>query len=501
MEFIMKKLVLSFLFLTGYQLQAAESHAAQVDGQVVISFPEEKDPKGRIVREEAFYSLAALNQFGYFEGALEFHKQRSKNPITCPVFKDVFDNLTELIACQTQEAYNAKLAEYALSDLVQLYLAAHFLQLKDFNQNEIQFNRLSLMFQKLFALLETASLDNHDSFMLIDNNPALKKSLIKKIAWSLKRTLQGHTRSVDSATFSPNGLLLATASDDGTVRLWDTRTDACVCILQGHTGSVISFEFSLDGLLLATASDDGTVRIWNPQTGRCLHTLQGHTGSVISVKFNRPDRSLLATASWDRTVRIWNPQSGACLHTLQGHTGLVCLAAFSLDGLLLVTVSWDRTARIWDAQSGACLHTLQGHTGLVCSAAFSDDGRLIVTASWDRTARIWDAQTGVCVHTLQGHTGLVCSAAFFPSGQSIATASDDGTVRLWHNNFSKAGLTLEQALERPIQDVICVARTGKTLTEFKRDQTRKTQLKIVAGTVVITAALAAIAYKLWNWSK
>jgi WD40 repeat protein len=120
--------------------------------------------------------------------------------------------------------------------------------------------------------------------------------------------LEGHTQLVYGVAFSHDGQLLASASGDETVKLWNLSSGN-EQKLKGHTHSVYSVAFSHDGQLLASASCDRTVRLWNPVTGEELQKLEGHTDAVSSVVFSH-DGQQLASASYDKTVRLWNPAAG-----------------------------------------------------------------------------------------------------------------------------------------------------------------------------------------------
>jgi hypothetical protein len=138
-----------------------------------------------------------------------------------------------------------------------------------------------------------------------------------------------------------------------TARLWDPATGKHLRTLAGHYGGVRGVAFSPDGRLLATASDDETVRLWDPATGKRLRTLAGHTGPVRGVAFS-PDGRLLATAN-GRTARLWDPATGERLRKPTGRG--VDRVAFSPDGRLLATAN-GRTARLWDPATGERLRTL-----------------------------------------------------------------------------------------------------------------------------------------------
>lgn len=244
------------------------------------------------------------------------------------------------------------------------------------------------------------------------------------------KTLRGHFSRVWTIAFSPDGQMLASGSDDQTIRLWNAHDGTCLTVLQGHTGGVTSVRFSPNGQILASASEESSIRLWSVDRGTYLKTLQGYTSWVRAVAFS-PDGQILASGSDDRTVRLWEVKTGTCRKTLQGHTGWVTSLSFSPNGQTLASGSEDASVRLWSVQDGTCFKLLQGHSSCVWEVAFNPDGQTLASGSADLSARLWDVQGGTCLKTLQGQTSGVTSVSFSPDGSMLASGSYNALVRLW----------------------------------------------------------------------
>ncbi len=305
-------------------------------------------------------------------------------------------------------------------------------------------------------------------------------------------SMTGHTDTVYSVAFSPDGHTLATASADRTVILWDLTTPAPLARvgrpLTSHTAPVYSVAYSPDGHTLATGSADRTVILWdlsdpvNPV--RIGRPIAGHTGAVHSVAYS-PDGHTLATAGEDRTVILWDlddPVNPVRIgQSLTGHTGTVYSVVFSRNGNTLATAGHDQTVILWDLSDPATPtrigQPLTGHTGTVPSVAFAPDGHTLATASWDRTVILWDLTTLAnpvrIGRPLTGHTGPVYSVALAPDGYTLATAGGDGTVFLWDLADPATPARIGQPLAGHTGPVYSVAFTpdGRTLATAATDGT------------------------------
>jgi WD40 repeat protein len=301
-------------------------------------------------------------------------------------------------------------------------------------------------------------------------------------------TCRGHTGEITGVAFDPKGKRIASASWDGSIKIWDAATGELLGTLKGHKGRLEGVAFSPDGERVASAGWDHTVKVWDVAAGKIVHNLTGHQREVAAVAFS-PDGKRLASASWDKTARLWDAATGRLLHTLREHPErLFCVAfspdsrrlatgssdlrlwdantgerlgicsappvepliwvggvAFHRDGQRLASANGNKTIYLWDSITFKPLHVMRGHSSGVNSVRFSPDGVRIASASYDQTVRLWDSASGAEIGTLRGHTApWISSVDFTPDGQHIASGGGDKTVRVWNAHAGQEGLTLDR---------------------------------------------------------
>ena len=261
-------------------------------------------------------------------------------------------------------------------------------------------------------------------------------------------TLKGHTADITALSFSPDGIL-ASASADNTIKLWNVISGARIRTLTGHRDRVTALSFRNDGKILASGSADNTIKLWNVAGGSLSDTLKGHTDEISAVRFS-PDGRLLASSSYDNTLRLWYPDSTASI-VLGRHRLAIASLDFSPDGHTIATGSWDNTIKLWtlnDAKpdkEATPSHTLTGHSDGVTSLSFSPDGQTLASGSADSTLKLWDVQNGSLLKTLNGHRDRIQSVYFSPDGQTLISSSDQQGILVWNLDLNEL---LKQGCDR-----------------------------------------------------
>ncbi|KAJ7445073.1 WD40-repeat-containing domain protein [Mycena latifolia] len=283
-----------------------------------------------------------------------------------------------------------------------------------------------------------------------------------------EKIFHGHDGSVNAIRLTSDDRLLVSASQDSTLRVWNTITRN-VMILPGHSRPVTSL-LLLDDAEAISSSDDGSVRLWNIISGNLIkivlqisspidcfailpknvqlavgsnnqvHILDlacrendklfdGHGGHINALSY-LPHGHHILSASDDRTLRTWDLRLPFTEDYAERHSDTVNSFSFSHDGHLLVSASDDGTARVWDTNTGQCTGIYE-QTHQVSSAKFSWDGAIVVTETYNHSIRGWELATGNQVVALQGNSSPQWSVAASADGLHAASGSQAGQIQIY----------------------------------------------------------------------
>jgi len=247
---------------------------------------------------------------------------------------------------------------------------------------------------------------------------------------------RGGRRAVHALVAAPDGSWLASAGDDGAVQLWplplplplnsELGTNSGHEVLARSPGRVRALAVAPDGSWLASAGDDGTVRLWNTADGGPRAALgQGRTVYALAAA---PDAGWVASAGGDGTLRRWDSAPGEAGGGLAAPTRTIAAAP---DGAWLATAGNDRAIRLWNTADASPRAVLAGHTGAPRALAVAPDGSWLATAGNDRAIRLWNTADGGSRAVLTGHIGAPRALVVAPDGSWLASADGDGSIRLW----------------------------------------------------------------------
>jgi WD40 repeat protein/serine/threonine protein kinase len=298
----------------------------------------------------------------------------------------------------------------------------------------------------------------------IENPPPSIGSVLVETAYirATNFIYSDHTAPVMAIAISPDGQTMLTAGgrynenqqieNDTLIRLWDVNSHTLIRTFAGHTDTVWSLAFSPDGKTFASGSADTSIRIWNIDSGTQRNLITGHTQDVRSVQFSSDGTQLLSgsgaysngelTPESDFSVRLWRISDGTAICTMQPVTPLgseVRTATFSPDNTQVLSASGaeysatgDNAIVLWDVATCQESKRIYGHNNIVQDVRFSPNGRQALSASADNSVILWDLLTGEKVRTFVGHTDWVNRVAFDATGQYAISGGWDNTVILWN---------------------------------------------------------------------
>jgi WD40 repeat protein len=328
------------------------------------------------------------------------------------------------------------------------------------------------------------------------------------------RTLIGHTALVFYAAWHPDGRRLATASDDQTLKVWNTHTGECLITLQGNA-PMWAVLWLPDQQTLVSTNSEGLLQVWNSETGHCVRAIRAQSNTIWAL-ISHPTRSLVAVSE-EQNVKFWSTETWDCLGTLQGYDNGVLSLALSPDEQTLAVGTqdqavyfWDLNTRtctkvlrdrnsctwridwqpqgqklavgelygsfnLWDVAANTCLKVKHGALGVVNALAWCPDGvHLAFTTTLDYAVRIWNVETQECIQILRGSLSLINCLNWSPDGRFLATGGYDYAVRVWDFQTGECKYILQDRFHTiPWITWITWSPDSKQLASTSRDQTMR----------------------------
>lgn len=263
--------------------------------------------------------------------------------------------------------------------------------------------------------------------------------------------LTGHTGQVRSVAVSNDGQRIISASNDGTIRVWDWTTHQEQSVFLWHGGPVDPIAVAPAGRLAVSGGEDGVLRIWDLRIERSISAELVRPAARINAVAVTPDGRVAVSGGTDHTVTVWDVSAGKAQTVLRGHTNRVNAVAVAADGRLVVSGDWDGIVRIWDAQTGQAQAVFFGHTGPVYTVDVTPDGtcalsggvnwkmletgpdgRQFVSGGKSPTVWAWDLSTGAGQAFVTPHCHIIEAVAVTADGRRIfATGAEQRMMWAW----------------------------------------------------------------------
>ena len=267
------------------------------------------------------------------------------------------------------------------------------------------------------------------------------------LMWSSGRGMSlGHSTQL---LFSPDGHILATASDTG-LRLWNAEEGTLLATLP-HSQSVVSIAWRSDGAVLASGDTAGTIRYWaihRDAPADLLMMVEGHGEVIAGVAFS-PLGDRLVSGSWDGTVKVWNAANSKLQETLASHQDWVERVDWSVDGRVIAYSVRNEASWLWDVEQHRHRAALRGHTTFVRGLLFTPDSRALVSASEDGTIRVWDVATGACIRIIYGYASRVHDMSWSPDGTHLVSVESNPALTVYPLNDEMPITTLRGHTDLP----------------------------------------------------
>lgn len=313
------------------------------------------------------------------------------------------------------------------------------------------------------------------------------------------------SNSVNSIKVSPNGETLAYCTSSGIIKIYNFKTGELLVELTGHTKGISDLEYSpINSDIIASASDDLTIRLWSISKQKCIKILKKHTYHVTTLKFSNKG-NILFSGSADETITIWDLSSGKNLKTLAAHSDPILSICLTPDNSIIVSGSYDGLMRLFDSETGQCLKTLVFNSSSygtatastndvvnppISNVEISPNGKYILSSSLDGTIRLWDYMNNKVIKTynaidFNNDTNeeikicekFNCGSKFITASKEplVVSGSDNQGLIFWNVQTKQVVSNFRLCKGSPESPVLQIDTydQGKTLVCCNRDGTVK----------------------------
>lgn len=242
--------------------------------------------------------------------------------------------------------------------------------------------------------------------------------------------LKAHKGYVNAIAFSPNGKYIASGAGDRKVIIWDVNSGTALRTLSGHNGDINALTWSQSGELLVSGSDDGRAIVWDSSNGNTVSEIS-ETGADITALAISPDETTVATAGSDGDIRLYNSQDGSKLSQLKSHDGYTFDLAWSVDGKRLTSAGSDGAIRQWNLAGDSKATIIGQHPQAVTSIEFSANGAYLASSSFDGKVTIRDANDFSVRQTIKAYPTSAYSVAMTGDGRFVAASGGVKFIRIW----------------------------------------------------------------------
>ncbi len=341
-----------------------------------------------------------------------------------------------------------------------------------------------------------------------------------------KNCLEGHSSSVTTVVYSPDGKTLASASSKNEIKLWNAADGSLIASMEIYNdrvnavgssndktltsdspkktverwnavgGRALSnipkyriitnnIAYSPDSKILASASADNRVKLWSVADGSLITSTEGHKNTIHIIAYS-PDGKTLASsasnlassASSDNEIKFWNATDGSLIASMDSATSRFRAIAYSPNGKTFASAGADDNLSIWNTEDGSLITTLEGKISPSHAIAYSPDGKTLAASSLayslshtPEDIKLWNAEDGNLIAKMEGHSDRINAIAYSLNGKTLASASDDNTVKLW--NVEDGNLIAKMEGHSDRVNAIAYSPDGKTIASASDDNTVK----------------------------